>query len=100
MVMSQMWVETTFLLSGKVMVIRWSARRKFLMGVPFIINMEVVLMSKMAYVAVIVIALAHSNRCNGVEQFDAMTIALSSSIDGSAAKRSKRLYSMGYDEVC
>jgi hypothetical protein len=61
----------------------------FLMGVPFIMNIEVAPVS--------VMACAHSKHCNGVEQFDAMTIASSSLIDRSAAKRSKWLYSMGYD---
>ncbi len=91
--MSQMWVK-------KVMVIRWSARRKFFMGVPFIMNIEVAPMSAMACVAAIVIVLAHSKNCNGVKQFDAMTVALLSLIDSSAAKGSKRLYSVGYDDVC
>jgi hypothetical protein len=57
-------------------------------------------MSAMACVAAIVIALVHSKHCNGVEQFDVMTVASSSLIDSSAAKGSKQLYSMGYDEVC
>jgi hypothetical protein len=89
MVMSQMWVKTTLLPLSKVMVIGWSARRKLLTGVPFIINIEVTPLSKMACVAVIVLGLAHSKHCNGVEQFDAMTIALLSLIDGSADKGSK-----------
>jgi hypothetical protein len=100
MVMSQMWVKTTLLLLGKVMVIGWSAISKFLMGVPFIMKIEVTPVSAMACVTAIVIAFAHSKRCNCVEQFDAMTVALSSSIDSSAAKGSKRSFSEGYDEVC
>jgi hypothetical protein len=100
MVMSQMWVETTLLLSGKVVVIGWSARRKFLTGVPFIMNIEVTPVSAMACVAAIVIALAHYKRCNGVEQFDAMTVVPLFLIDSSAAKGSKRSYSVGYNEVC
>jgi hypothetical protein len=60
MVMSQMWVEATLLPPGKVMVIGWSAGRKFLKSVPFIMNIEVALMSAMACFAVIVIALVHS----------------------------------------
>jgi hypothetical protein len=100
MVMSQMWVKTTLLPSGKVVVIRWSAQGKFLTGVPFIMNIEVAPVSTMACVTVIVIALAHSKHCNGVEQFDAMTIALSSLSDSIAAKGSKWSYSTGYNEVC
>ena len=100
MVMSQMWVKTTLLPPGKVMVIGWSASCKFLMGVPFIMKIEIAPVSVMACVTTIVIALAHSKCCNGVEQFDAMTVALLSLIDSSAAKGSKQLYSVGYDEVC
>jgi hypothetical protein len=100
MVMSQMWVQTTLLPSDKVMVIGWSAQCKFLMGVPFIMNMEIASMSAMTCITAIVIALAHSNRCNCVEQFDAMTFASSTLVDSSAAKRSKRLYSVGYNEGC
>ncbi len=70
------------------------------MGIPFIMNIEVAPVSAMACVAAIVIALVHSKRCNGVEQFDAMTIALLSLIASSAAKGSKRLYSLGHNEVC
>jgi hypothetical protein len=100
MVMSQMWVETALLPSGKVMVIRLSAIRKFLMGVPFIMKIEVAPVSAMACVAAIVIALAHSKHCNRVEQFNAMTVASLSLIDSSAAKGSKWSISVGYDEVC
>ncbi len=71
------------------MVIGWSARRKFLKGVPVIMKIEVAPMSAMACVAAIVIALVHSKHCNVVEQFDAMTVSLLSSIDSSAAKGSK-----------
>jgi hypothetical protein len=99
-VMSQMWVETTMLPVGKVMVIGWSAIRKFLMGGPFIMKIEDAPVSAMACVAAFVIAFAHSKPCNGVEQFDAMTVASSSLIDSSAAKGSKRLFSVEYDEVC
>jgi hypothetical protein len=99
MVMSQMWVKTTLLPSGKVMLIGWSTRCKFLTGVPFIMNIEVAPVSMLACVAAIVIALAHSKCCNGEEQYDAMTVALLSLIDSCAAKGSKRSYSMGYDEV-
>ncbi len=51
-------------------------------------------------VSAIVIALVLSKCCNGVEQFNAMTVALLSLIDSIAAKGSKWLYSLGYDEVC
>jgi hypothetical protein len=68
---------------------------KLLRGVPFIMNIEIAPVSVMACVAVIVIALAHSKHCNGVEQFDAMTVASLFSIESSAAKGSKRPYSMG-----
>ncbi len=54
----------------------------------------------MACVVAIVIALVHSKYCKVVEQFDAMTVALLSLIDNSAAKGSKWSYSVGYDEVC
>jgi hypothetical protein len=100
MVMSQMWVKTLLLPSSKVMVIGWFARRKFLTSVPFIMNMEVAPMPATACVAAIVIALAHSNHCNSVEQFDAMIVVSLSLIDSSAAKGSKRLYSVGYNQVC
>ncbi len=95
MVMSQIGVETTLLPLGKVTVIRWSARGKFLTGVPFIMNREVTPVSVMACVAVIVIALAHCKCCNGMEQFYAMTVASLSLIDSSAAKGSKWSYSVG-----
>jgi hypothetical protein len=100
MVMSQMWVKTTLLQSGKVMVIGWSAQCKFLMGIPVIMNIRVAPVSAMACVAAIVIALAHSKHCNGVEQFDVMTVALLSLIDSSTAEGSKWSYSVGYNEVC
>jgi hypothetical protein len=70
------------------------------MGVPFIMKIKFAPTSAMACVTAIVIPFAHSKRCNGVEQFDAMNVALSSLIDSSAAKGSKWLFSMGYDEVC
>jgi hypothetical protein len=95
MMMSQMWVETTLLLLGKVMVIGWSARSRFLTGIPFMMKIEVAPVSAMACVVAIVIALAHFKHCNVVEQFDAMTVALLSSIDNSAAKGSKWSYSLG-----
>jgi hypothetical protein len=56
--------------------------------------------SAMACVAAIVMAFVHSKHCYGVEKFDAITVASSSLIDSSAAKGSKRLYSVGYNEVC
>ncbi len=99
MVMSQMWVGTTLLPPGKVMVIGWSTICKFLWGVPFIMKIEANPVPAMACIAAIVIAFAHSKHCNSVEQFDAITVALLSSIDSSAAKGSKRLFSMGYNEV-
>ena len=43
-----MWVEITLLSLVKVMVIRWSARRKFLTGVPFIMKIEIAPVSAMA----------------------------------------------------
>jgi hypothetical protein len=100
MMMSQMWVETTLLPSGKVMVIGWSAQRRFLMGIPFMTKIQVAPVSAMACVVAIVIALVHSKCCNVVEQFDAMTVASLSLIDNSTAKGSKQLYSVGYNEVC
>ncbi len=63
--MSQMWVETTLLPLGKVMMIGWFAQCKLLMGGPLIMNIEVAPVSAMACVAAIVIVLAHSKRCNG-----------------------------------
>ncbi len=60
MMMSQMWVETTLLPLGKVMVIGWSARRRFLMGIPFMMKVKVAPVFAMAWVVAIVIALAHS----------------------------------------
>jgi hypothetical protein len=100
MVMSQMWVKTNLLPSGKVMVIGWSAIRKFLTGLPFMMKIEVAPMSAMACVAAIVIAFAHSMHCNCVEQFDVMTVALMFLINISAAIGSRRLFSVGYNEVC
>jgi hypothetical protein len=97
---SQMWVKTTLLPSSRVMLIRWSAQLRFLMGVPFMMKIEVAPVSTMACVVVIVIALAISKRCNVVEQFNVMIVALLSLIDNSAAKGSKWSYSVGYDEVC
>jgi hypothetical protein len=89
MMMSQMLVETTFLPSGKVMVIRWSTQHRFLTGIPFMMKIEVAPVSTMVCVIAIVIALVHSKCCNVVEQFDAMTVALLSSIDHIAAKENK-----------
>jgi hypothetical protein len=48
-------------------VIGWSARRKFLTGIPFIMNIEVAFVSTMACVAAIVVTLVHSKHFNGVE---------------------------------
>jgi hypothetical protein len=62
-------------------------------------KMEVAPVSAMACVAVIAIALAHSKHQNFVEQFDAISVALSSLIDNSAAIGSKWLYRV-YNEVC
>jgi hypothetical protein len=59
MMMSQMWVGTTLLSSGKVVVIGCSAIRKLLTGVPFIMKIEIAPMSAMACVAAISIAFAH-----------------------------------------
>jgi hypothetical protein len=58
-------------------------------------KIEVAPVSMMACVAAIVIAFAHSALYNGVEQFNAMTVALSSLVDGSTAKESKWSYSVG-----
>ncbi len=82
------------------MVIGWSAQRRFLMGVPLMMKIEVAPVSAMACLVVIVIALVHSKHCNVMEQYDAMTVALLSLIDNSAAKGSKRSYSVGYNKVC
>jgi hypothetical protein len=38
MMMSQMWVDETLLPSGKLMVIGWSARRRFLTGIPLMMK--------------------------------------------------------------
>jgi hypothetical protein len=67
MMMSQMWVKTTLLPLGKVMVIGWSAQRRFLMGIPFMMKIEVSPVSAMACTVAIVIALVHSKHCNVVE---------------------------------
>jgi hypothetical protein len=56
--------------------------------------------SAMACGTAIVITFVHSKHCNDVEQFDAMTVAVSSLIDSSVAKGSKQLFSVGYDKVC
>ncbi len=82
------------------MVIRWSAQRRFVAVVSFMTKIEVASVSAKACFVAIMIALAHSKHCNGVKQFDAMTVAALSLIDNSAAKGSKQSYSVGYDEVC
>jgi hypothetical protein len=99
MMMLQMWVEETLLPYGKLMVIGWLAQHRFLIGTPLMMKIEQVApVSMMACVVPIAIASAHSKCCISVEQFDVMTVALLSLNDNSAANRSKRLYSMGYNE--
>jgi hypothetical protein len=72
---------------------------RYIMGVPFMMKMEVAPVSAMTYVEAIAIALAYS-KCQIFEkQFDAITVASSSLIDDSAALSSKWLYRVGYNEV-
>ncbi len=64
-------------------------------------KIEVAPVATMACVAMIAISLVHSKSCNFDEQFDAVTVALLSLIINRApANRSKRLYSVRYNEVC
>jgi hypothetical protein len=100
MMMLQMWVDKILLPSGKLMVIRWPAQSRFLTDFPRMMKIEVAPVSAMARVLAIAIALVQSKRCNCVDQFDAMTVAMLSLVDNSANKGSKQLYSVGYNEVC
>jgi len=58
---SQMCVDDTLLPSGKLIVIGLFVVRRFLTGVPFMMNIEVAPVSAIACVGAIVIAFAHSN---------------------------------------
>ncbi len=60
-VMSQMCVDVTLLPSGRLIVIGSLVLRRFLTGVPFIMNIDVAPVSAMACVGAIVIVFAHSS---------------------------------------
>ncbi len=76
--MSQMCVKDTLIVIGL------SVRQRFLTAVPFIIKIEIDPVSAIACDAAIAIAFAHSNHVYFFVQFDAITVALSSSYDNYA----------------
>jgi hypothetical protein len=80
-----MCVDDTLLPSGKLFIVEISVWCRFLMDVPFMIKTEGAPVSAIACDAAIAIAFAHSNCLYFVVQFDAITVALSSSYDDSAA---------------
>ena len=89
--MSQMCVNVTLLPSGKLIVIGLSALRRFLMGVPFIMKIDVAPVSAIAFDLAIVIACAHSNclmkaaaAAYFVLQLDVIIVASSSSCGANA----------------
>ena len=59
--MSQMCVDDTLLPSGKLIVIGLFVVRRFLTGVPFMMNIEVAPVSAIVCVGAIVIAFTHFN---------------------------------------
>jgi hypothetical protein len=59
--MSHMCVDVTLLPSGKLIVSGLFVVRRFLTGMPFMMNIEVAPVSAIACVGAIVIAFAHSN---------------------------------------
>ena len=73
--MSQMCVDDTLLLSGKLIVIGLFIVRRFLTSVPFMMNIEVAPVSAIACIGAIVIAFAHSNFLYFVLQLDVMIVA-------------------------
>ena len=91
-VMSQMCVDVTLLPSGKLIVIGLLALRRFLMGVPFIMKIDVAPVSAIAFDVAIVIAFTHSNclmkaaaASYFVVQSDVIIIASSLSCGANAA---------------
>jgi hypothetical protein len=83
--MSQMCVDVTLLPSGRLIVIGLFVLRRFLTGVPFIINIEVAPVSAMACVGAIVIVFAHSTFLYFVLQLDVIIVALLLSCGANAA---------------
>ena len=75
MLMSQMWVDETLLLSGKLTVMKLSVPRRYLTDVPFIMKINAAPVSVIACVAAIAIAFANSNPLAFVEQLDATIMA-------------------------
>ena len=82
--MSQMCVDDTLLPSGKLIVIGLFVVRRFLTGVPFMMNIEVAPVLAIACVRAIVIAFAHSNFLYFVLQLDVIIVALPSSCGANA----------------
>ena len=83
--MSQMCVGVTLLPSGRLIVIGSLVRRRFLTGVPFIMNIEVAPVSAMACVGAIVIVFAHSTFLYFALQLDVIIVASSLSCGANAA---------------
>ena len=96
--MSQMCVDDTLLPSGKLIVIGLFVVRRFLTGVPFMINIEVAPVLAMACVGAIMIAFVYSNFLYCVLQLDVIIIALSSSCGASAASWRIHLNWVEYNE--
>jgi hypothetical protein len=74
-VMSQMCVDFTLLPSGRLIVIGLLVLRRFLTGVPFIMNIEVMPVSAMACVGAIMIVFAHSTFLYFALQLDVIIVA-------------------------
>jgi hypothetical protein len=96
--MSQMCVDDTLLPSGKLIVIGLFVVRRFLTGVPFMMNIEVAPVSAIACVGAIVIAFAHSNFSYFVLQLDVIIVALSLSCGANAASWQIHLNWVGSNE--
>ena len=96
--MSHMCVDVTLLPSVKLIVIGLFVVRRFLTGVPFMMNIEVAPVLAIACIEAIVIAFAHSNFLYFVLQLDVIIIVSSSSCGVNAASWRIHLNWVGYNE--
>ena len=96
--MSHMCVNVTLLPSGKLIVIGLFVVRRFLTGVPFMMNIEVAPVMAIACIGAIVIAFAHSNFLYFVLQWDVIIVASLSSCGANAASWQIHLNWVGYNE--
>ena len=83
--MSHMCVYVTLLTSGKLIVIGLFVVRRFMTGVPFMMNIEIAPVSAIACIGAIVIAFARSNFLYFVLQFDVIIVASLSTCGANAA---------------